>query len=88
MTTTTQPTSTSSNTRVTAPGPTQTGIVAKCNKFAQAASGTGCWDMANSNGTTMDQLYAWHPVLGPGGANCGTELWANEWYCFGVSGPK
>lgn len=90
--TTSKPTSTSSskptttNAGVTAPGPTQTGIVANCNKFSQAPSGSGCWDMAHNNGITTDQLYAWNAVLGVAGANCGTAFWANEWYCVGVSG--
>jgi hypothetical protein len=70
---------------VAAPGPTQAGIAKNCNKFAQAANGTGCWDMAHNNGITTDQLYAWNTVLGAGGANCGTKFWVNEWYCVGVS---
>ncbi|KAI2465892.1 hypothetical protein F4781DRAFT_374999 [Annulohypoxylon bovei var. microspora] len=86
--TTTTPTSTvqtSTSTVVTAPGATQTGIVSNCNKFAEATPGQGCFDFAAANGITTTQLYAWNTVLGPNGANCGTMLWGNEWYCVGVS---
>jgi hypothetical protein len=71
---------------VSPPGPTQSGIINTCNKYAQATSGIGCEDFAAQNGITPKQLYAWNRVLGPNGENCGTSLWANEWYCVGVSG--
>lgn len=70
---------------VSAPGPTQTGIMATCNRFAHATTGQSCFDFATANGITPAQLYAWNSVLGPDGANCGTQFWANEWYCVGVS---
>ena len=73
-------TSQMSTTSVTAPGPTQTGIAANCNQFAQATGGIGCYDFATQHKITPDQLYAWNTVLGSGGANCGTAFWANEWY--------
>lgn len=68
-----------------APGPTQTGIVSTCNKYAEATGGVGCYDFATANGITPAQLYAWNTVLGADGANCGTLFWANEWYCVGSS---
>ncbi|KAI1880137.1 hypothetical protein JX265_001758 [Neoarthrinium moseri] len=71
---------------VTAPGPTQTGIAANCTKYAQAIAGDGCEAFAKRNGITPAQLYAWNTVLGANGANCGTLLWAQEWYCVAVSG--
>jgi hypothetical protein len=82
---TTTPTTTVTTGPVSAPGPTQTGIVKTCNKFAQATGGIGCYDFATQNGITADQLYAWNSVLGSAGANCGTAFWANEWYCVGVA---
>ncbi|KAL3418045.1 LysM domain-containing protein [Phlyctema vagabunda] len=69
----------------TAPGPTQTGIISTCNKFAESISGLGCYDFAVAEGITPTQLYTWNTVLGTDGANCGTELWENEYYCVGVS---
>lgn len=85
--TTTHTTSTSTSTPagVAAPGPTQAGIVANCNKYAVPASGSGCWDFANANGITTTQLYQWNTVLGPNGENCGSSFWAGEYYCVGVS---
>jgi hypothetical protein len=72
-------------TPVTAPGPTQTGIVANCNKFAAVTAGSGCFDFAAANGITPAQLFAWNSILGVNGANCGTNLLADEYYCVGVS---
>ncbi|KAF2649567.1 carbohydrate-binding module family 50 protein [Lophiostoma macrostomum CBS 122681] len=70
---------------VTAPGPTQSGIVASCTKFAKPTTGTGCYDFATQNGITPTQLYQWNTVLGPNGENCGTQFWGDEYYCVGVS---
>ncbi|CZR67061.1 uncharacterized protein PAC_16960 [Phialocephala subalpina] len=81
-------TTTSTSTGVVAPGPTQTGIVGNCNKFAAAPDGMGCWDFATLNGITQAQLYTWNTVLGKDGANCGTAFWSKEYYCVGVSGSK
>ncbi|KAH9221800.1 hypothetical protein DL95DRAFT_381567 [Leptodontidium sp. 2 PMI_412] len=78
--------SSTSTSAATAPGPTQSGIISTCNKFAESISGLGCYDFAVAEGITPAQLYAWNPILGVGGANCGTELWANEYYCVGISG--
>lgn len=82
---TTTTTSAATSTAVTAPGPTQSGIVSNCNKFAEATGGIGCYDFATQNGITPAQLYQWNAVLGSNGENCGSEFWANEWYCVGVS---
>lgn len=78
-------TATSSRTSVTAPGPTQTGIIATCDKFAQAQSGDGCESFAARNNITPAHLYQWNSVLGVNGVNCDTMLWGDEWYCVGVS---
>jgi LysM repeat protein len=70
---------------VTAPGPTQTGVSANCNKYAAAISGDSCDAFAKRNSITNANLYAWNTVLGTNGANCGTSLWAQEYYCIGIS---
>ncbi|OHE97574.1 LysM domain-containing protein [Colletotrichum orchidophilum] len=72
-------------TQVTAPGPTQTGIVSSCSKFAKAPTGVVCGDFASSNSISTDQLYAWNTVLGANGANCASSMWANEYYCVGIT---
>ncbi|KAK1675198.1 LysM domain-containing protein, partial [Colletotrichum godetiae] len=72
-------------TQVTAPGPTQTGIVSSCSKFAKAPSGVVCGDFSSSNSISTDQLYAWNTVLGINGENCASSMWANEYYCVGIT---
>ncbi|KAH8898424.1 hypothetical protein GQ53DRAFT_817696 [Thozetella sp. PMI_491] len=74
-------TASATTTKVTPPGPTQSGIPANCNAFALTQSGDGCWDFASRNSITLDQLYAWNPVLND---NC-ENFWAGEAYCIGVS---
>jgi LysM repeat protein len=83
---TTTSTSSTTTSLVTAPGPTQTGIVSDCNKYAEAISGDSCHAFATRNGITDANLYAWNAVLGSSGQNCGTSLWAQEWYCVGIPG--
>ncbi|XXH03872.1 hypothetical protein Hte_010280 [Hypoxylon texense] len=70
--------STTSPTSVTAPGPTQTGIAATCDKFTEAQSGDRCESFAARNNITPAQLYEWNSVLGLNGANCNTMLWGDE----------
>ena len=84
-TTTTTSSVASTSTGVTAPGPTQTGIISNCNAFAEAISGDSCDAFATRNHITDADLYAWNTVLGTGGANCGTSLWAQEYYCVSIS---
>ncbi|KAI0124099.1 hypothetical protein BJ170DRAFT_697065 [Xylariales sp. AK1849] len=74
-------------TPVTAPGPTQTGIVSNCAKYAEARSGDICDTFAARNSISNAQLYAWNAVLGSTGQNCGSSLWADEYYCVGISAP-
>ncbi|KAI0013673.1 peptidoglycan-binding protein [Xylariaceae sp. FL0662B] len=68
---------------VTAPGPTQSGIISTCDKFAEAISGKGCVDFAAAENITTAQLYAWNPVLGANGENCASQMWADEYDCVG-----
>ncbi|KAI0437595.1 hypothetical protein F4803DRAFT_555865 [Xylaria telfairii] len=76
-----QPTSTT----ITAPGPTQSGIVSNCDKYAVAMSGDSCSDFASRNEITNAELFAWNPVLGSKGENCANSLWVGEYYCVGIS---
>ncbi|KUI67451.1 hypothetical protein VM1G_02901 [Cytospora mali] len=69
-----------------APSPTQTGIAAGCSAYAQADTpGQGCADFAAANGITPAQLYAWNTVLGPGGADCGTQFFLGYYYCISAA---
>ncbi|KAF2147915.1 carbohydrate-binding module family 18 protein [Myriangium duriaei CBS 260.36] len=83
-TTTTTPTTTSGS----APGPTQSGIIATCDKYAVAAAGDGCDSFAAKEGITTAQLYAWNAVLGPNGENCLSSFWAKEYYCVHAAPPS
>lgn len=73
------PTSTSNPT--TPPGPTQSGIAAKCNKYVLQKTGVFCADMAKAASISLDQLYAWNPALGK---DC-SGLWVGYAYCIGIS---
>lgn len=70
---------------MTAPGPTQSGIASGCTRYASAVAGDSCNAFAARNGITNAQLYAWNIVLGRQCENCGTQLWAKEFYCVGVA---
>jgi hypothetical protein len=72
-------------TSVAAPGPTKSGITSACNKYAEAVSGDGCTSFAQEHGVTTTELYAWNTMLGSGGPNCATALWAGNYYCVGVT---
>ncbi|KAF2000149.1 carbohydrate-binding module family 50 protein [Amniculicola lignicola CBS 123094] len=65
------------STPVAPPSPTQSGIVKTCTKYYKAVAGDGCWAIANSNGITLDQFYAWNPAVGNDCAN----LWPDYAYC-------
>ncbi|KUL81276.1 hypothetical protein ZTR_10505, partial [Talaromyces verruculosus] len=92
-TTTTSPTTTtttsSTSSGITTPSPTQANSISRnCNQFAEAVSGDYCYEFATKNNITPDNLYDWNSVLGVNGANCGTALQANVWYCVGVTVPS
>jgi hypothetical protein len=50
--TTTSSASAPTKTSVAAPGPTQTGVISTCNKFAESIPGKGCYDFAVTAGIT------------------------------------
>jgi LysM repeat protein len=74
------------STKIAAPGPTQTGITANCNKYLMANPGGNCVAFAQRAGISTAQLYDWNTVLGRGGVDCNAQFWGNEFYCVGVSG--
>jgi hypothetical protein len=61
-------------------------IPANCDVYAEALSGDGCDEFASKNNITTSELFTWNTVLGTDGVNCGTDFWADEWYCVGVNG--
>jgi hypothetical protein len=85
---TTPPSSPTITSAVTAPGPTQSGIISSCNKYAVPADLQGCYDFATANNITPAQLYSWNAALGPNGENCGSNFLGGEYYCVGVQGPS
>ncbi|KAJ6093873.1 hypothetical protein N7467_002718 [Penicillium canescens] len=46
------------------PGPTQSGISCKCNKYLMQSDGLYCQDMADKSGITLSKLYELNPALG------------------------
>jgi hypothetical protein len=57
-------------------------MTGNCNKFYYVKSGDGCWDIANSNGVSLDDFYAWNPAVGTGCAS----LWPDFYVCVGIIG--
>jgi len=66
------------------PSPVQSGINPQCTKYAEALPGASCTGFAANNSITPAQLYTWNPILGPNGASCSTELFADYYYCVGA----
>jgi hypothetical protein len=86
--TTTPPSTPTISSAVTAPGPTQSGIISSYNKYALFANLQGCYDFATANGITPAQLYSWNAFLGPNGENCGNNFLGGEYYCNGTQQPS
>ena len=70
------------------PSPVQSGIDPQCTHYSEAVSGDDCTNFASENSISPVQLYSWNPVLGSGGANCGSSFWADYYYCVGASGSS
>ncbi|KAH8692484.1 hypothetical protein GQ44DRAFT_719839 [Phaeosphaeriaceae sp. PMI808] len=64
---------------VVTPSPIQTGLVCGCTKFYRVISGDGCWAIANANGITLDDFYAWNPAT----ANECKNLQPDTYVCIG-----
>ncbi|ERS99793.1 hypothetical protein HMPREF1624_03158 [Sporothrix schenckii ATCC 58251] len=63
------------------PSPTQDGIATTCDTYAQANAGDSCSAFATIHKISPADLFKWNTVLGAGGADCPTELWAGYYYC-------
>ncbi|KAF2994019.1 hypothetical protein E8E14_001179 [Neopestalotiopsis sp. 37M] len=73
---------TATPTSVTPPGPTQTGIPAKCNAYYVAQTGDDCGTVEAAYGITDAQFKAWNPAVS---ADCLSGFWKDEAYCVGLS---
>ncbi|KAI1104498.1 carbohydrate-binding module family 50 protein [Jackrogersella minutella] len=63
----------------------QAGQPDNCSKWDRRVSGDYCNLLASRNNLTVSQLAALNPVLGTAGADCGTQMWFNYYYCVAVS---
>ncbi|KAH6838559.1 hypothetical protein B0I37DRAFT_409109 [Chaetomium sp. MPI-CAGE-AT-0009] len=71
---------------VTTPSPAIPGMVDGCVRFffrGPDAADLYCYDLAAAAGISLDDFYAWNAGVG---TDC-AGLWADTWYCIGVSGP-
>lgn len=64
---------------VITPTPTQSGMVANCDKFYDVESGDGCYDIAASYGIALTDFYSWNL----GVSSC-TDLWPSYYVCVGT----
>ncbi|KXJ87029.1 LysM domain-containing protein, partial [Microdochium bolleyi] len=83
--TTKKPTTTTSSkptNGIQTPIPTQTGMVANCDKFHLVESGQSCATIATKYGITQQQIVKWNPAVG---SDC-TGLWANTYACVHIVG--
>ncbi|EUC34225.1 carbohydrate-binding module family 50 protein [Bipolaris victoriae FI3] len=78
-------TRTSTTESVPKPTNTQAGQPASCNKWHTTGDGASCWAIITDSGVAASDFYAWNPVLGSQGENCGTQIWPGYSYCIGVS---
>ncbi|KAL2068497.1 hypothetical protein VTL71DRAFT_14834 [Oculimacula yallundae] len=75
-------TTTTTPTAVATPVPTQSGMISGCVGFYYVNAGEGCWDIANTNGISLDNFYAWNKAAAP---DC-SGLWSNVYVCIRISG--
>ena len=80
-TTTTTPTGTPGN-GISTPQPIQTGMVTNCNKFYFVKADEGCRDIADAQGISLSDFYAWNPAAK---SDC-SGLWASVYVCVGIIG--
>ncbi|KAF2466140.1 uncharacterized protein BDR25DRAFT_377868 [Lindgomyces ingoldianus] len=70
-------------TKSAGPSPTQSGIVANCQKYYKAVSGDNCQKVVDKYGTfSLADFLKWNPAVG---ADCG-GLWLDYYYCVAVPG--
>ncbi|KAK4031910.1 hypothetical protein C8A01DRAFT_41650 [Parachaetomium inaequale] len=80
-TTTAAPTTTSKPASVSTPVPTQTGMVANCNRFYKVESGDACWSISNAAGIDVNKFYSMNPAVG---TDC-SHLLAGYYVCLAVA---
>ncbi|KAM0324885.1 hypothetical protein ACHAQA_007851 [Verticillium albo-atrum] len=76
---------TTSSVAVTTPSPYMPGMVSGCVRFyfrGSDAAALYCYDIASYAGIPLSSFYAWNPQVG----NDCSGLWADTWYCIGISG--
>jgi LysM repeat protein len=66
----------------TPPAPTHAGQPSNCNEWDVVVSGDGCASMAQDNGISLSQFFAWNPAVS---TDCVTNFWLGQAYCVGVS---
>ncbi|KAK4143163.1 uncharacterized protein C8A04DRAFT_29180 [Dichotomopilus funicola] len=84
--TTKPPATTTTGEPVSTPTPHMPDMVEGCVRFfyrGKDAADMFCQDLADAAGISVEDFYAWN---GDMGKDC-TGLWANNWYCIGISGP-
>ena len=64
------------------PTPIQSGMTDNCNKFFPVKKNDTCWDISNTNGILLEDLYLWNTFITP---PC-EGLWAGFNICIGVLG--
>jgi hypothetical protein len=75
-------TSTAPSNRITTPSPIQDGMVTNCDGFYLVKSGDQCQSIADGNGITLTQFYAFNPAVG---TQC-ESLWGGTYACIHILG--
>lgn len=76
----TPPSTTKPANGISTPMPIQSGLVSNCDDFYLVKSGDICYNIAQTYGITLEQLYAWNPAVGNG---CGA-LWPTYYICVSI----
>jgi LysM repeat protein len=64
--------------RVGAPGPTQKGIAANCDKWHTVKEGDDCKSIEKKYKITADQFFKWNPAVSK---DCVKNFWVKYSYC-------
>ncbi|KAL4907197.1 hypothetical protein BDW74DRAFT_166705 [Aspergillus multicolor] len=80
--TTTSSSSSSSGNGITTPSPIQTGMVSNCDLFHLVESGDTCAAIAEGQGISLSDFYAWNPAVG---TSC-SYLGLGDYVCVGIVG--
>jgi LysM repeat protein len=82
--TSTTPASTTTPTGIITPTPTQTGMVAGCDKFHKVEKGEGCQAILDHYGISLANFAAWNPDVGNDCRNLKYDFYA----CVGIKSPS